>query len=104
MICQKKPITEESNQATSGSTVFIRWGRSECPADRGTVLVYEGTLVHIYFDYCSNLQNHTDLKGLCIEDIDVLAPEGLLGLIFCWVCAAGLSQPLPHYSLLCGQL
>ena len=23
---------------------------------------------------------------------------------FCWVCAAGLSEPLPHYSLLCGQL
>ncbi|XP_073242966.1 uncharacterized protein [Porites lutea] len=42
VICQKKPVTEESKQATSGSTVFIRWGRSECPADRGTVLVYEG--------------------------------------------------------------
>ena len=23
---------------------------------------------------------------------------------FCWVCAAGLSEPLPHYSLFCGQL
>ena len=23
---------------------------------------------------------------------------------FCLVCAAGLSQPLPHYSLFCGQL
>ena len=22
---------------------------------------------------------------------------------FCWVCAAGLSEPLPHYSLFCGQ-
>ena len=22
---------------------------------------------------------------------------------FCLVCAAGLSEPLPHYSLLCGQ-
>ena len=53
--------------------MFIRWGRSECPADRGTVLVYEGTLVHIYFDYCSNSQNHTTLKGLCNEDINVLA-------------------------------
>ena len=21
-----------------------------------------------------------------------------------WVCAAGLSEPLPHYSLFCGQL
>ena len=53
--------------------MFIRWGRSECPADRGTVLVYEGTLVHIYFDYYSNSQNHTNLKGLCNEDIKVLA-------------------------------
>ena len=23
---------------------------------------------------------------------------------FCWVCTAGLSEPLPHYSLFCGQL
>ena len=23
---------------------------------------------------------------------------------FCWVCAAGLSEPLPHYNLFCGQL
>ena len=23
---------------------------------------------------------------------------------FCWVCATGLSAPLPHYSLFCGQL
>ena len=23
---------------------------------------------------------------------------------FCWVCAAGLSEPLPHYSLFSGQL
>ena len=23
---------------------------------------------------------------------------------FCWVCAAGLSEPPPHYSLFCGQL
>ena len=22
---------------------------------------------------------------------------------FYWVCAAGLSEPLPHYSLFCGQ-
>ena len=25
-------------------------------------------------------------------------------VIVCWVCAAGLSEPLPHYSLLFGQL
>ena len=23
---------------------------------------------------------------------------------FCWVCVAGLLEPLPHYSLFCGQL
>ena len=23
---------------------------------------------------------------------------------FCWLCTAGLSEPLPHYSLFCGQL
>ena len=23
---------------------------------------------------------------------------------FCWVCAAGFLEPLPHYSLFCGQL
>ena len=23
---------------------------------------------------------------------------------FCWLRAAGLSKPLPHYSLFCGQL
>ena len=23
---------------------------------------------------------------------------------FCWVCAAGLPEPLPHYSLFCGNL
>ena len=23
---------------------------------------------------------------------------------FCWVCPAGLSEPLTHYSLFCGQI
>ena len=23
---------------------------------------------------------------------------------FCWVCAVGLSESLPHYSLLCGHI
>ena len=29
-------------------------------------------------------------------------PGGYLGV--CWVCAAGLSEPLPHYNLFFGQL
>ena len=31
-------------------------------------------------------------------------PGGLLVSFFCWVCAAVLSEPLAHSSLLCGQL
>ena len=31
-------------------------------------------------------------------------PRGVTWVNFCWVCAAGLSEPLPHYSLFCGQL
>ena len=33
-----------------------------------------------------------------------LLPIGGTWVNFCWVCAAGLSEPLPHYSLFCGQL
>ena len=29
---------------------------------------------------------------------------GVTWVNFCWVCTAGLSEPLPHYSLWCGQL
>ena len=27
--------------------------------------------------------------------------EGVTWVNFCWVCAAGLSESLPHYSLFC---
>ena len=30
--------------------------------------------------------------------------RGVTWVNFCWVCAAGLSEPLPHYSLFRGQL
>ena len=30
--------------------------------------------------------------------------RGVLGLNFCWVHAAGLLEPLCHYSLFCGNL
>ena len=29
---------------------------------------------------------------------------GVTWVNFCWVCAAGLSEPLPHYSLFRGHL
>ena len=32
------------------------------------------------------------------------AGEGYTWVNFCWECAAGFSEPLPFYSLFCGQL
>ena len=29
---------------------------------------------------------------------------GVTWLTFCWVCASGLTEPLPHYSLFCGHI
>ena len=41
----------------------------------------------------------------CFKDKnDTVEPGGGTWVKFCWVCAAGFSEPLPHYSLLCGQL
>ena len=35
-----------------------------------------------------------------VHSFNVTSPgKGVLGLIFCWVCAAGLPEPIPHYSL-----
>ena len=48
-----------------------------------------------------------------VEDdlVKILEAEGPPGgggeatwVNFCWVCAAGLLEPLPHYSLFLGQL
>ena len=36
--------------------------------------------------------------------IDSVGGEGGTWISFCWVCAAGLSEPLPHYGLFFGQL
>ena len=39
--------------------------------------------------------------------LDIYTPRGGGGgtwINFCWVCAAGLPEPLPHYSLFCGKL
>ena len=33
-----------------------------------------------------------------------LSARGVTWVNFCWVSAAGLSEPLPHYSLFCGQI
>ena len=37
-------------------------------------------------------------------NISVSRPRGGTWVNVCWVCAAGPLEPLPHYSLLFGQL
>ena len=33
------------------------------------------------------------------NSVACVSPGGVTWVNFCWVCAAGLSEPLPHYSL-----
>ena len=58
---------------------------------------------------CLNLTNVLSATYNIIRNdtFKVLLPEGWGGgtwVNFCWVCAIGLSEPLPHYSLFCDQL
>ena len=44
-------------------------------------------------------------KWLCsVEAVTLSTPRGVTWVNFCWVCATGLSEPLSHYSLFCGQI
>ena len=36
--------------------------------------------------------------------VEAPLPTGDTWVNFCWVCAAGVSEPLPHFSLFFGQL
>ena len=57
---------------------------------------------------------HDIVKNINLSEADQMASYksgwgprgggGGEGVNFFWVCAAGLSEPLPHYSLFCGQL
>ena len=50
-----------------------------------------GGMCNIYFGITSGVQ-------------DEPGEGGVIWVNSCWVCAAGLSEPLPYYSLFCGQL
>ena len=53
----------------------------------------------------ARLQLALNLFMRTCNNIDQAAPGGGGTWVnFCWVCAAGLSEPLPHYSLFCDQL
>ena len=38
------------------------------------------------------------------ERLTAEQPRGRTGINFCWICADGISEALPHDSLFCGQL
>ena len=44
------------------------------------------------------------MKENTVQDVWGGGGGGGTWVNFCWVCAAGLSEPLAHYSLFCGQL
>ena len=44
------------------------------------------------------------VRAKCSTRWRMCQPRGATWVNFCWVCAAGLLEPLPHYSLFCGQL
>ena len=58
---------------------------------------------------CKNLTNvpSATFNIITNDTFKVLFPGGRGGggtwVNFCWVCATGLSDPLPHYSLFCDQ-
>ena len=56
-------------------------------------------------DMCYTLSNHilTDQQFIILPEIKPRREGGGTWVKFCWVCAAGLSEPLPHYSLFCGH-
>ena len=56
-----------------------------------TIILWAMTEVHVF---CCEL--HAVVPGG--------GEGGVLGSFFSWVCAAGRSGLLPHYSLFCGQL
>ena len=47
---------------------------------------------------------HSDPVSTVPKKDIVILPRGGTWVHFCWVCAAGLSEPLPHYSLFRGQV
>ena len=48
--------------------------------------------------------NNVDTTWEQDSDPVELFPGGGTWVNVCWVCAAGLSEPLPHFSLFFGQL
>ena len=79
--------------------------RETCASYPGTNYSSFNALKDVVLRRWQNLFLHWLLNFSQLERLGI--PGGGGGgtwINFCWVCAAGLSEPLPHYSLFRGQL
>ena len=81
--------------------------RETCASYPGTNYSSFNALKDVVLRRWQNLILHWLLNFSQLERLGIPGGGGGGGgtwINFCWVCAAGLSQPLPHYSLFRGQL
>ena len=81
--------------------------RETCASYPGTNYSRFNALKDVVLRRWQNLFLHWLLNFSQLERLGIPGGGGGGGgtwINFCWVCAAGLSEPLPHYSLFRGQL
>ena len=81
--------------------------RETCASYPGTNYSSFNALKDVVLRRWQNLFLHWLLNFSQLERLGIPGGGGGDGgtwINFCWVCAAGLSEPLPHYSLFRGQL
>ena len=79
--------------------------RETCASYPGTNYSSFNALKDVVLRRWQNLFLHWLLNFSQLERLGIPGGgDGGTWIIFCWVCAAGLSEPLPHYSLFRGQL
>ena len=81
--------------------------RETCASYPGTNYSSFNALKEVVLRRWQNLFLHWLLNFSQLERLGIPGGGGGGGgtwINFCWVCAAGLSEPLPHYSLFRGQL
>ena len=81
--------------------------RETCASYPGTNYSSFNALKDVVLRRWQNLFLHWLLNFSQLERLGIPGGGGGAGgtwINFCWVCAAGLSEPLPHYSLFRGQL
>ena len=99
-ILERNKDIRTANQVEKNSTSPINISRLSHPGG--------GYLASCFYCCMNNNGVCETTRQIAGADISVkLLPRvgvGCTWVNFCWVCAAGLSEPLPNNSLLCGRL